>query len=140
MDWGTLLSLPARGTHVLPTAWPVAKTASVWPAGGDNPLSASDASAHGARSIANPPDIRHEIKILDGDTFFISDERGDVPQSGPFGLFFRDTRHLSRFALVVRAGSGGRALRPGPRLWQATGQDPYVERWAPSLERHRRKT
>ncbi len=32
-----------------------------------------------------PPDIRNEIKVLDGNTFFISDDRGDVHHLGPYG-------------------------------------------------------
>jgi hypothetical protein len=39
-----------------------------------------------------PPDVRNEIKVLEGDTFFISDDAGNVSQPGPYGLFSSDTR------------------------------------------------
>jgi glycogen debranching enzyme len=48
-----------------------------------------------------PPDIRNEIKVLEGDTFFISDDCGNVRQLGPYGLFHRDTRFLSRYWVEV---------------------------------------
>jgi glycogen debranching enzyme len=40
------------------------------------------------------------ITILDGSTFCISDERGDLV-SGPCGLFATDVRRLSRFVLTI---------------------------------------
>jgi glycogen debranching enzyme len=42
-----------------------------------------------------------EIRVLQGDTFMLSDQRGDVdPALGvPNGLFYRDMRHLSRWQL-----------------------------------------
>jgi glycogen debranching enzyme len=40
------------------------------------------------------------ITILDGSTFCISDERGDLV-SGPCGLFASDVRRLSRFVLTI---------------------------------------
>ena len=43
------------------------------------------------------------ISILDGSTFVVSDRSGDVeagPDS-PHGLFFKDTRFLSRWVLTV---------------------------------------
>jgi glycogen debranching enzyme len=40
------------------------------------------------------------ITILDGSTFCISDERGDLA-SGPCGLFAADVRRLSRFVLTI---------------------------------------
>jgi glycogen debranching enzyme len=49
----------------------------------------------------HPPDVRNEIKVLEGDTFFISDDAGNVSQPGPYGLFSRDTRFLSRYRLMI---------------------------------------
>lgn len=44
---------------------------------------------------------RSEVSILQGDTFVVSDEHGDVGASRlqPLGLFHRDMRHLSRWQL-----------------------------------------
>jgi glycogen debranching enzyme len=47
----------------------------------------------------------NELIILDGTTFFYSDENGDVEAKGPEGLFFRDVRHLSRW--IVRIDGHG---------------------------------
>jgi glycogen debranching enzyme len=46
------------------------------------------------------------ISILDGSTFVVSDRRGDVDAGPdtPHGLFFRDTRFLSRWRLTVNGG------------------------------------
>ena len=46
---------------------------------------------------------RDTISILDGSTFIVSDRRGDVDASPdqPQGLFYRDTRFLSRWRLTV---------------------------------------
>jgi hypothetical protein len=43
------------------------------------------------------------ISILDGSTFAVSDRRGDIDArpDQAHGLFFRDTRHLSRWLLTV---------------------------------------
>jgi glycogen debranching enzyme len=43
------------------------------------------------------------VKILDGNTFVVSDERGDIEASAddPTGLFSYDTRFLSRWVLTV---------------------------------------
>jgi glycogen debranching enzyme len=43
------------------------------------------------------------VKILDGNTFVVSDERGDIEASltDPTGLFSSDTRFLSRWVLTV---------------------------------------
>ncbi|MDG4791744.1 glycogen debranching N-terminal domain-containing protein [Micromonospora sp. WMMD1102] len=44
------------------------------------------------------------VRILDGSTFMVSDERGDVdeaPGASPTGLFALDTRFLSRWVLTV---------------------------------------
>ena len=50
------------------------------------------------------------IKILDGNTFVVSDSRGDIEASptDPTGLFSFDTRFLSRWVLTV----GGQRLNP----------------------------
>src|SRR5437763_12556561 len=49
-----------------------------------------------------------QVTILQGRTFMVSDERGDVDvdYGVPDGLFYRDTRHLSRWQLRL----GGRPL------------------------------
>ena len=43
------------------------------------------------------------VKILDGNTFVVSDERGDIEASptDPTGLFSFDTRFLSKWVLTV---------------------------------------
>src|SRR5207253_10391749 len=43
------------------------------------------------------------VKILDGNTFVVSDARGDIEasQSDPTGLFSFDTRFLSRWVLSI---------------------------------------
>ena len=50
------------------------------------------------------------VKILDGNTFVVSDERGDIEASltDPTGLFSFDTRFLSRWVLTVN----GERLNP----------------------------
>jgi len=42
-----------------------------------------------------------ELVVLDGSTFFVSDEAGDVRDGGTSGFFFQDVRHLSSWALSV---------------------------------------
>ena len=43
------------------------------------------------------------VKILDGNTFVVSDDRGDIEASlaDPTGLFSFDTRFLSRWILTI---------------------------------------
>lgn len=41
------------------------------------------------------------IQVLEGSTFMLSDERGDLHSDSVGGLFHEDTRYLSRFALRV---------------------------------------
>jgi glycogen debranching enzyme len=50
------------------------------------------------------------VKILDGNTFVVSDERGDIEASltDPTGLFSYDTRYLSKWVLTVN----GERLNP----------------------------
>jgi glycogen debranching enzyme len=52
----------------------------------------------------------NEVKILDGNTFVVSDDRGDIEASptDPTGLFSFDTRFLSRWVLTVN----GERLNP----------------------------
>jgi glycogen debranching enzyme len=53
---------------------------------------------------------RHErVSVLDGDTFVVSDLRGDIDASptAPEGLFSRDTRFLSRWRLTVDGQTPG---------------------------------
>src|ERR671931_1336830 len=47
------------------------------------------------------------VSILEGDTFVVSDRRGDVDSSPdePHGLFNRDTRYLSKWRLTVNGRS-----------------------------------
>jgi glycogen debranching enzyme len=45
-----------------------------------------------------------ELIILDGCTFFYSNENGDVDAKGPEGFFYHDVRHLSRWAMRVNGG------------------------------------
>src|SRR5205823_1384321 len=55
------------------------------------------AAARGTtRSVPND-----ELIILDGCTFFYSDENGDVDAKGPEGFFYHDVRHLSRWVTRV---------------------------------------
>ena len=42
-----------------------------------------------------------DLVVLDGSTFFVSDEAGDVTGSGPTGFFFQDVRHLSTWLLSI---------------------------------------
>src|SRR5690242_9822862 len=72
------------------------------------PVPAPDEHAQGVRR----PDRRQaarlmatgqSVRILDGNTFVVSDERGDIEPSttDPTGLFSYDTRFLSRWVLTV---------------------------------------
>jgi len=45
--------------------------------------------------------MAHELVVLDGSTFFVSDEAGDVADGGTNGFFFQDVRHLSRWLLTI---------------------------------------
>ncbi len=47
------------------------------------------------------PYVKNEIKVLEGDTFFVSDGQGDVEALGPYGLFHKDTRFLSRYWIEI---------------------------------------
>jgi glycogen debranching enzyme len=49
-----------------------------------------------------------DLIILDGCTFFYSDERGDVDADQSAGFFYEDVRHLSRWRLLVN----GRRIEP----------------------------
>ena len=52
----------------------------------------------------------NEVKILDGNTFVVSDEAGDIEASltDPTGLFSFDTRFLSKWVLTI----DGQRLNP----------------------------
>lgn len=50
-----------------------------------------------------------DLITLDGSTFFITDTRGDIAGEQAHGFFFDDTRHLSRWRLLVN-GSPMRLL------------------------------
>ena len=41
------------------------------------------------------------LLLLDGSTFFVSEENGDVEANQPQGFFFKDVRHLSEWRLLV---------------------------------------
>ena len=47
-----------------------------------------------------------EVRILDGSTFVVSDEQGDIAAKPdePLGLFYRDMRHLSTWRLLLNGG------------------------------------
>jgi glycogen debranching enzyme len=45
--------------------------------------------------------VTNDLVVLDGSTFFVSDEAGDVRDGGAAGFFFQDVRHLSSWALSV---------------------------------------
>jgi glycogen debranching enzyme len=47
------------------------------------------------------------LAILDGSTFVVSDQRGDIDArpDQPQGFFFKDTRHLSRWLLTVNGSA-----------------------------------
>ena len=47
--------------------------------------------------------MKRTVDILDGSTFVVSDDRGDVDGSPvePHGLFRADTRYLSRWVLAI---------------------------------------
>ena len=47
----------------------------------------------------------NELIILDGCTFFYSDENGDVEAQEAEGLFYHDVRHLSRWLVRVDGSS-----------------------------------
>jgi glycogen debranching enzyme len=48
------------------------------------------------------------LLLLDGLTFFLSEENGDVRSKQPEGFFFGDVRHLSRWQLLI----DGQPLKP----------------------------
>ena len=51
-----------------------------------------------------------QVNILEGSTFVVSDQSGDISAGPdePAGLFYRDTRHLSRWEVRLN----GRGLEP----------------------------
>jgi glycogen debranching enzyme len=59
-----------------------------------------------------PPDLRNEIKVFEGNSFFVSDDCGNVHDAGPYGLFYNDTRFLSRYWVEVN----------GQRPWVLTSK------------------
>ena len=56
------------------------------------------------------------VQILDGNTFVVSDARGDIEASltDPTGLFSFDTRFLSKWVLTDRRPAAERALGRRP--------------------------
>jgi glycogen debranching enzyme len=52
--------------------------------------------------------MRSALLLLDGSTFFLSRENGDVESRQPQGFFFSDVRHLSEWRLLV----DGKPLKP----------------------------
>jgi len=59
------------------------------------------------------------VKILDGNTFVVSDGRGDIEASltDPTGLFSSDTRFLSK-----KARPSGMAVKASPKLWMRSAR------------------
>lgn len=49
----------------------------------------------------SPSDTGQGIRVLEGDTFFLSDDCGNVRAAGMLGLFHKDTRFLSRYWVEV---------------------------------------
>ena len=76
--------------------------------GGSSCASSGSSRAHGAGGTRRMNDGL--VKILDGNTFVVSDARGDIEASltDPTGLFSFDTRFLSRWVLTVN----GERLNP----------------------------
>lgn len=52
-----------------------------------------------------PPSAGETLTLVEGSTFVVSDRSGDVHEDLSHGLFFRDTRILSRWALTVAGGT-----------------------------------
>ena len=62
-----------------------------------------------------------QLVTREGDLFQVSSRQGDfVPEEGPFGLFARDTRYLSRFELRLNGAK--------PQLLASTAAENYVQR------------
>ena len=77
------------------------------------------------------------VKILDGNTFVVSDDRGDIEASptDPTGLFSFDTRFLSKWVLTRQRRAAERALgRRSPVL-----RDPLLPRAGHRDRLHRRE-
>src|SRR5262249_52009464 len=57
--------------------------------------------------LGDSPMTNDEISILDGSTFLVSRANGDIDArpDQPHGLFFGDTRHLSKWNLTVQGES-----------------------------------
>ncbi len=97
------------------------------PAPDDN-LAALDADHHIAAATSLPE--RHTSTLKHGDTFAVFDPRGDLGQE-PDGLYHRDTRILSRLALLL---DGRRPLllssgtHPDNALFTAELTNPDLER------------
>ena len=85
------------------------------------------------------------LLLLDGCTFFLSQENGDVEANRPQAFFFNDVRHLSQWQLLVdgepltptRAPEllgldivAGK-LRSRPRVPEELGRDPTEGRPCP---------
>ena len=58
------------------------------------------------------------VKILDGNTFVVSDERGDIEASltDPTGLFSFDTRFLSKLGAHRERGAAQRLVHRRPAV------------------------
>lgn len=62
---------------------------------GEEPLGARAASVQ-------PPELGADsVHLLEGSNFMISDGRGDVPDKAVAGLFYEDTRFLSKYELLL---------------------------------------
>ncbi|MDQ4132978.1 MAG: amylo-alpha-1,6-glucosidase, partial [Actinomycetota bacterium] len=68
------------------------------------------------------------MTLVEGSAFCISDHGGDIAPSAAHGLFFRDTRFLSRFGLLVNGAVPEPLAAEGTNPFSAT----FVLRAAPS--------
>src|SRR5260370_13219383 len=65
-------------------------------------------AASRTHNVQGEPAAAESLVVLDGSTFFVSDPNGNVdPGQEASGFFFRDTRHLSTWRLLLN----GRPMR-----------------------------
>src|SRR5215213_3414293 len=83
------------------------------------------------------------VTLVEGSSFCVSTEAGDLPGAGPYGVFFRDTRILSRFELRIDEERPEPLAAMSPAPYHATflGRLPRRSGWTDShllVERERR--
>jgi len=84
-----------------------------------------------ATAITNP--VR--LTLLDGSTFVVCDQRGDVDGvSAASGFFAADTRFLSRSVLTIDGERGDHVLLAPPYIIDETGIDAIVERLGHAID------